>query len=88
MNNITIYTKDNCSFCTKAKMLLSSKSIQYTELKLNQDFTKENLLEIFPMTKTFPVIVVDSYNIGGYNELEKFLVESKQEDRKFLVEGI
>ena len=40
------------------------------------------------MTKTFPVIVVDSYNIGGYNELEKFLVESKQEDRKFLVEGI
>lgn len=69
-------------------MLLSSKGIHYNELKLNEDFTKENLLELFPSAKTFPVIVIDGFNIGGYNQLEKLILTEQNENSsmKFLTE--
>lgn len=86
--HVTIYSKDNCSYCTRAKMLLANKGIHYNELKLNEDFTKESLLELFPSAKTFPVIVIDGFNIGGYNELQrKLLSEETNSNTKLLNEG-
>ncbi|CAB4162968.1 GrxC Glutaredoxin and related proteins [uncultured Caudovirales phage] len=85
---VTIYTKENCTFCTQAKMLLSSKGVSYEEYKLNEDFSRESLLELFPQAKTFPVIVVDGFNIGGFTELNKFLTENTKDNRKLLNEGI
>jgi glutaredoxin 3 len=73
-------------YCEYAKKLLEKNKIEYTSLVLDEDFTKENLLELFPSAKTFPVIVVDGYNIGGYDQL-KVLVEQKNETRKLLNEG-
>ena len=37
MNKITIYTKDYCPFCTKAKSLLALKKIEFVEINLNQN---------------------------------------------------
>lgn len=85
--HVTIYTKDNCSFCTSAKMLMSSKGIQYNELKLNEDYSKETLKDMFPSAKTFPVIVIDGFNIGGYNELKVKLNEEVQNTARLLTEG-
>jgi glutaredoxin len=85
--NVTIYSKDNCSYCTNAKVLLSSKGIQYNEFKLNEDFTKESLQQLFPSATTFPVIVVDGFNIGGFNQLQKMLNEQTNATGKFLTEG-
>jgi len=85
--NVTIYSKENCSYCTSAKMLLSSKGIQYNELKLNEDFSRENLLELFPTATTFPVIVVDGFNIGGFTQLQKMLNEQTTTTGKFLTEA-
>lgn len=86
--NVTIYTKDNCSFCTNAKALMTSRGIRYTELKLNEDFSREFLLENFPSAKSFPVIIVDGFYIGGYNELRSKLNEQQlNSTQKFLSEG-
>lgn len=86
--NVVIFSKEGCSYCTKAKMLLSTKGISYKEYKLNEDFTKEFLLETYPEAKTFPVIVVDGFNIGGYSQLEKYLSSQLNENNvKFLNEG-
>jgi len=85
--NVTIYSKDNCSYCTSAKMLLSSKGIQYNEMKLNEDFTKESLQQLFPSATTFPVIVVDGFNIGGFNQLQKMINEQTTTTGKFLTEA-
>jgi glutaredoxin len=68
-------------------MLLSSKGIQYNELKLNEDFSRENLLELFPTATTFPVIVVDGFNIGGFTQLQKMLNEQTTTTGKFLTEA-
>jgi glutaredoxin len=85
--NVKIYSKENCSYCTSAKMLLSNKGISYTELKLNEDFTSENLKQLYPNARTFPIIVVDGFNIGGFTELQKMITEETKDNRKFLSEG-
>ena len=85
--NVIIYSKENCSFCTSAKMLLSSKGINYNELKLNEDFTKESLQQLFPSATTFPVIVVDGFNIGGFTQLQKMINEQITTTGKFLTEA-
>lgn len=85
--NVLIYTKNQCSFCTNAKTLLNTKGIAYTEMRLGEDFTKEFIVENFPEARTFPVIVVDGFNIGGYQELQKMLTEQTQDTKKLLNEG-
>jgi glutaredoxin 3 len=87
LQHVTIYTKENCSYCTKAKMLLANRGIRYNELKLNEDFTREALVELFPSAMTFPVIVVDGFNIGGFTELNKMLTEQTNTSAKLLTEG-
>lgn len=85
--NIVIYSKENCSFCTNAKLLLTNKGIPFTEKKLGEDFTRETILEMFPSAKTFPVIVVDGFNIGGYVQLKEKLETQESDTRKYLIEG-
>ena len=86
--NVILYTKDNCSYCTNAKLLLTSKGMSFTEMKLGEDFTRETLLEMFPEVRTFPVIVIDGFNIGGYVQLKEKLDNTLQESRKFLTEEV
>ena len=73
MKRIVIYSKDNCVYCDKAVKL--AQQFQFDSLdvivkKLDVDFTMEKLMELFPTARTFPQIVVDDENIGGYTELE------------------
>lgn len=84
--NVILYTKDACSYCTNAKLLLTSKGISFTEMKLGEDFTRETLLEMFPEARTFPVIVIDGFNIGGYVQLKEKLDNELKESKKFLTE--
>jgi glutaredoxin len=70
-------------------MLLVSKNLSYQELKLNEDFTRASLLSLYPSVKTYPVIIIDGFNIGGYEELNKYLLneETTNNNLKFLAEG-
>lgn len=85
--NVILYTKDNCSFCVSAKMLLANKGIPYTEQKLGQDFTRDTLLEMFPNARTYPVVVIDGFNIGGFDQLKEQLNNSG-DSKKLLTEGV
>jgi glutaredoxin len=85
--NVVLYSREDCSYCTRAKMILATRNIPYKELKLNEDYTKEHLLELYPSATTFPVVVVDGFNIGGFTELAKMLTEQKEPVGKFLTEG-
>jgi glutaredoxin 3 len=84
---VIVYTKENCGFCNSTKVLLKNKNISFKELTLNVDFTRETLLETFPSARSFPVVVIDGFNIGGYNELVNVLREqSAASTGKFLTE--
>lgn len=69
-----VYGKDNCQYCFKAIYLLTQKGYAFEEFKLGREFTRDELLEMFPNAKTFPQIrIKDGAYIGGYEELNNFL---------------
>lgn len=84
---IELYSKNNCTFCDQAKQLLRTHGKDYVEYKLDEDYTREILLSKFPEAKTFPVVVVDGFHIGGYQQLLQQLNEETSDTRKILLEG-
>ena len=84
---IQLYTKENCPYCLKAKQLLKTMNMEFTEEKLDVDFTREILLEKFPTARSYPVIVVDGFYIGGYSQLSE-MISSQSDSRKLLNEGV
>ena len=83
--DVVIYSKSDCVFCDNARSLLQRRNIQFKEMKLNEDFTREHLLEMFPDARTFPVVLLDGMYVGGYTQLQT-LIESKIDNRKLLNE--
>lgn len=78
MNNIKIYTKDNCIYCLLAKELLASKQLSYEEIKMNIDIPREEIIEQFKNSfenerVTMPIIIIDEKFVGGYNNLQQVL---------------
>jgi hypothetical protein len=67
-----------------AKDLLALCNITYTEQTLGVDFTVNTLKTKFPDAKSFPIIVIDGFYIGGYNQLREHL-ESNTDHRKVLL---
>ena len=59
-------------YCVKAKNLCEQQGYEYTYKMLDEDFTREELFEIFPGARTFPQIKIDGENIGGYQQLEEW----------------
>ena len=69
----TVWSKNACPFCDKAKKLLTLKGIEYEERNVSTDWTKEQLLEAVPTARTLPQIFLDKEYIGGFTELKRHL---------------
>ena len=76
---ITVFSKENCSYCKKTKILLNELKVEFKEISL--DSTNKIDKEIIDNLKTkynhhtFPFIVVnyklsDEVFIGGFSELD------------------
>jgi glutaredoxin 3 len=75
---ISIYSKPNCVFCDKAKIKLQKYNPKIH--MLDEDFNREDFFKKFPNAKTFPQIVIDNENVGGYYELNKWLEKNSFEE--------
>lgn len=69
----TLYTKDNCPNCDKAKNLLRSMGVPFETLKLGEDITREELLAKIPTARMMPQVMKDGQPIGSFNELKQML---------------
>ena len=78
-NKIIIYSKPNCTYCTKSKHLIKSLGFGYEEKMFGKDFkTPEQLFEaIGKQVRTMPQIVIEDKHIGGYNELIEYFADKK-----------
>ena len=71
---VLIYTKDNCIWCDRAKILLDSKKISYNEIDLSDDTERLKFYEkIGDNVKTVPQVFIDDKRIGGFQDLKVFL---------------
>ena len=67
---VEIYTKNNCIWCDRAKLLLDSKDIEFKEIDLSDDQKREKFYNsIGENVKTVPQIYIDDLRIGGYQDL-------------------
>ena len=70
MSNITIYTKDYCPFCIKAKSLLTMKQIKFTEINLNENPDQfDKMLKKSNGARTVPQIFNDNNYIGDCDKI-------------------
>ena len=66
---ITIYGKDNCSYCEKAKELVPDA--EYINLNKRPDLLERLKSQGF---RTVPIVYSDQMGyLGGYNELKSYL---------------
>ena len=70
---LVIYSKDNCQQCDSAKLLCKMKGAEFETKQLGVDFSKEDLLEIAPKARSFPVVFYGGALIGGLVELKEIL---------------
>lgn len=72
--NIIIFSKNNCSYCEKAKFLCKSNNLEFTEKNINEN--DKNMIQfkkLCPNARTMPQIIVDDELIGGYDNFFAFL---------------
>lgn len=69
---LTVYSKNNCPFCDKAKHLLKNKGIEFTEVKIDEDQEAREFL-IGAGHRTAPQIYLGEslFVEGGYHGLVK-----------------
>tara|TARA_B100000287_G_scaffold114768_2_gene106873 strand:- start:1370 stop:1606 length:237 start_codon:yes stop_codon:yes gene_type:complete len=75
--NFTIYSKDGCKYCTKAKQLLEYSNQKFVVYNLDKHFTKDQFHEEFGHGKGFPQVTVDGKKLGGCMETLQYLQEKK-----------
>lgn len=76
MMTITIYSKNNCIYCNKAKALVKNLGLEYEEKKLEEFDSPQAMLEdIGKNVRQMPQIKIDGELIGGYNQLVEYFNE-------------
>jgi len=70
--SITIFSKEGCPFCKKAKDLLNSNGLKYEEIQL-AEHEASKIVRGLSGKGTVPQIFVEGELIGGSEELEKYL---------------
>lgn len=80
---VEIYTWATCPFCIRAKALLNSKDVSYTEYEIGGDNdAREKMKERTGGASSLPQIFVDDIHYGGCDNL--YALDSKGELDKIL----
>jgi glutaredoxin 3 len=70
MADVIIYTREYCGYCARAKALLETKGVAYTEH--DATYSKELRAEMVAKANggsTFPQIFIDGRHVGGCDDL-------------------
>jgi glutaredoxin 3 len=67
--NATLYSKDSCSFCIRAKMLLEQNGVDFAYVDLTGDIDGQVELAKRSGRMTMPQVFVGDELIGGFEDL-------------------
>jgi glutaredoxin 3 len=80
MPKIIIYSKEVCPYCVRAKALLSRKGCEFTEIKITDDKTKEEMMKKSGGRMTVPQIFIGEKHVGGCDDLYAIEAEGKLDE--------
>ena len=70
MQQVEIYTTQLCGFCHRAKGLLKSKGVSFTEYDVSRDAAKrQEMMQRAKGGRTVPQIFIGGKHVGGSDEL-------------------
>ena len=75
--DVTLFSRQGCPFCVRAKGMLHDAGIEFEELVLNRDFS-ESTIRAVSATSSVPQVFINGERIGGSEELENYLAEKLQ----------
>jgi glutaredoxin 3 len=70
MREITVYTTDSCSFCSRVKGLLDTHGLTFSEVNLSRDPAGRAELVSRTGMMSFPQVLIDGKLLGGFAELQ------------------
>jgi len=70
--NVTVFSREGCQYCVRAKALLREAGLDFEELVLNRDF-HESTIRAISGESTVPQVFIDGQRIGGAEAVEKYL---------------
>jgi glutaredoxin 3 len=70
MSKITVYTTEQCSFCSRVKGLLSAHGVEFAEVNLSKDPVGRAELAHKTGMMSFPQVLIDGELLGGFAELQ------------------
>ncbi|MGW8246954.1 MAG: glutathione peroxidase [Acidiferrobacterales bacterium] len=73
--DVTVFSRDGCPYCVRAKGMLHEAGIQFDELVLNRDFNESTIRAVSGKTSV-PQVFVNGERIGGSEELEAWLAQN------------
>jgi glutaredoxin-like protein len=74
--DVTVFSRDGCPYCARAKGMLHDAGISFEELVLNRDFTEASLRAVTGQS-TVPQVFINGDFIGGSDEMEQYMKASK-----------
>jgi glutaredoxin 3 len=74
---VELYTWTFCPFCIRAKQLLESKGVAYTEHVMDERSAELNELKRKFGHSTVPIILIDGEFIGGNDDLHALAAEGR-----------
>jgi len=77
MPKVTVYTKENCPFCLRAKRLLDGKGVAYEEIQVEGRDDLRVWLAEASGRKTVPQIFVGDRPLGGFSDVDALEREGK-----------
>jgi glutaredoxin-like protein len=72
--DVTVFTREGCEYCVRAKGMLNDAGIQYEELVLNRDYTEATIRAVSGRS-TVPQVFINGEHIGGSEELEQYMAK-------------
>lgn len=69
---VSLFTKEGCPFCARAKEMLKERNIEYEEITLGNNITTRSLRAVAGAT-TVPQVFIDGKIIGDSEALEAYL---------------
>jgi glutaredoxin 3 len=70
MVKVTIYTRNWCGYCFRAKRLLEAKGVDFEEIDVDVDFSREKeMIQRSGGKLTVPQVFIDGRHVGGSDEL-------------------
>ena len=70
--DVTVFTRQGCPFCARAKGMLHDAQIDFDEMELNRDYTNRSLRAIAGVDMV-PQVFINGELIGGSDKLEAWL---------------